>query len=36
MAIAVIVRQVATAPAISGRLAEVDQLRVFWANWPSL
>jgi hypothetical protein len=26
----------AIALAISGRLAKVDQLRVFWANWPSL
>ena len=40
MVIAVIIGQVtppmAIALVISGRLAEVDQLRVFWANWPFL
>ena len=40
MVIAVVIGQVtppmAIALVISGRLAEVDQLRVFWANWPFL
>ena len=40
MVIAVIIGQVtppmAIALVISGRLAEVDQLRVFWANLPFL
>jgi TRAP-type C4-dicarboxylate transport system permease large subunit len=40
MVIAVIIGPVtpsmAIALVISGRLADVDQLRVFWANWPFL
>jgi tripartite ATP-independent transporter DctM subunit len=40
MVIAVVIGQVtppmAIALVISGRLADVDQLRVFWANWPFL